>query len=57
MQQKRHRADYDPEGRWRKSDVEEDIDEAARTIDSFEAAPLRDRRAFAIFVLLRNRNP
>ena len=55
MQQKRHQADYDPEGRWAKSDVEEDIDDAAGAIDDFGAAPLQDRRAFAVFVLLKNR--
>lgn len=56
MQKRRHHADYDPEGRWAKSDVEEDIDDAADAIDNFEAAPLRERKAFAIFVLLKNRN-
>ena len=59
MQGKRHRADYDPqspEGRWVKSNVEEDIDSAANAIEGFGSAPLRDRQAFAIFVLLKNRN-
>ena len=59
MQRKRHRADYDPEapdGRWRKADVEEDIDTALDAIVRLEAAPILDRRAFAIFVLLKNRN-
>ena len=60
MQHKRQRADYDPaapEGRWRKAAVAEDIDAAESAIDRFEAAPLLDRRAFAVHVLLRNRNP
>ena len=57
MQKKRHRADYDPEGRWTKSDVEEDIEDAEGAIDGFEAAPIRDRRAFAVYVLLKHRNP
>lgn len=57
MQQKRHQADYDPEGYWRKSYVEEDINAAADAIESIEAAPVQDRRAFAVFVLLRNRKP
>ena len=57
MQNKRHRADYDPGGRWRKADVEEDIEDAAVAIDEFQAAPFRDRRAFAVYVLLKNRNP
>lgn len=60
MQGKRHRADYDPrapDGRWRKFEVVEDIAAAAETIARFEASPLRDRRAFAVFVLLKSRNP
>ena len=60
MQSKRHQADYDPqspEGRWIKSDVEEEINSAANAIEEFDSAPLRDRQAFAVFVLLKNRNP
>ena len=55
MQHKRHRADYDPDGRWRKSEVAEDIDSAADIIDQFERAPVQDRRSFAVYVLLRSR--
>ena len=55
MQRKRHRADYDPEGRWHKSEVAEDIEDAEKIIDRFEQTPMRDRRAFAVYVLLRNR--
>ena len=60
MQRKRHQADYDPEapeGRWRKVDVVEDVNTAANAIERFEATPIQDRCAFAIFVLLKNRNP
>ena len=60
MQRKRHRADYEPQapdGRWRKSDVAGHIAAAADTIEEFEAAPLKDRRAFAVFVLLKSRSP
>lgn len=60
MQRKRHLADYDPqapEGRWRKSDVVRHVDIAANVIDKFEAAPLPDRRSFAVYVLLKHRNP
>ena len=60
MQRERHEADYDPqapERRWRKSDVVEDVNTAANLIEGFEATPLQDRRAFSIFVLLKNRNP
>ena len=59
VQGKRAEADYDPEapqGRWSKADVAEDIDTSEDAIERFEAAPLRDRRAFAIHVLLRHRN-
>ena len=55
MQRKRHQADYDPVGRWSKSDVLDDLDNAADASDEFEAAPLKDRRAFAVFVLLKSR--
>lgn len=57
MQRKRHQADYDPAGRWSKSDVLDDLDNAADAIEEFEAAPLKDRRAFAVFVLLKSRSP
>ena len=60
MQHKRRRADYDPrspDGRWKKSDVEAHIAAAAEAIAGFEAAPLPDRRAFAVLVLLKSRNP
>ena len=59
IQGKRAEADYDPEapqGRWSKADVAEDIDASEDAIERFEAAPLRDRRAFAVHVLLRYRN-
>ena len=57
-QRKRNEADYNPEvpgGRWHKSDIAEDIDTAQDAIERFEAAPLQERRAFAISVLLKNR--
>ncbi len=59
MQRKRHRADYEPqarEGRWRKSEVVEDIEVTANVIEKFDSTPIRERRAFAVFVLLKNRN-
>ena len=55
MQRKRHIADYDPEGRWHKSEVAEDIDTTADIIARFERAPVQDRRAFAVYVLLKSR--
>ena len=55
MQRKRHRADYASEGHWLKSEVADDIAQAAAAIALLERAPLKDRRAFAIYVLLRLR--
>ena len=56
MQHKRQMADYDPYGRWHKSEVAEDIDAAADIVATFERVPVQDRRAFAVYVLLRSRN-
>ena len=55
MQLKRHIADYDPYGRWYKSEVSEDIDAAADIITRFERVPAQDRRKFAVHVLLKSR--
>ena len=55
MQHKRHRADYDPLGRWHKSEVAEDIDAAEDIIARFERVPVQDQRAFAVYVLLQSR--
>ena len=57
LQAKRNEADYDPDRRWDKSGVAEAVTIAEDVIRDFEAAPLRARRAFAISVLLKNRNP
>ena len=56
MQAKRHAADYDPYAAFSKSDVLQDIAAAAAIIDLFNATPARDRRAFAVYVLLDVRN-
>ena len=55
MQRKRHRADYASEGHWLESEVADDISQAAAAIALLEGAPLKDRRAFAVYVLLRFR--
>ena len=57
LQGKRHLADYDPFGRWVKGQVEEDIDGAEGAIEDFERTPAQDRRAFAVYVLLKYRDP
>ncbi len=56
MQAKRERADYDPEGTFDKSVVLQDVDLAEMAISQFAKVPLKDRRAFAIWVLLNVRS-
>jgi hypothetical protein len=53
MQEKRHKADYDPKAKARKSEVATDIDAVEGVIEDFESASTKDRRAFAAFVLFR----
>ena len=52
MQQKRHRADYGPEARYDKDDVLQDITNVAEAIAKFQRVPVKDRRAFAVYLLL-----
>ena len=52
MQQKRHRADYGPEARYDKDDVLQDITDVAEAIARFQRVPVKDRRAFAVYLLL-----
>ena len=56
MQGRREAADYDPTGNFAQSDVIEDIDLSADVIAQFRQAPERDRRAFAVYVLLNLRS-
>ena len=56
MQQDRHRADYNPDVSFVKADVVQLIDSAEDAIRRFQQAPVRDRRAFAVYVLLPTRN-
>ena len=56
MQKKRHGADYDPDATFSKSDVVQDIADAEDVILCFNRVPARDRRAFAIYLLLDFRN-
>lgn len=53
MQVKRHKADYDPNEKLFKSAVLVDINRVESVVEKFKTASLKDRRAFAIFVLLR----
>ena len=56
MQQKRHNADYDPDANFFKSEVLEMISGAAAAIDGFQKSRPKDRRAFAVYVLLNLRS-
>ena len=56
MQKERHRADYDPDAYFYKDVVLYFVDEAANQIRRFNRAPAKDRRAFAVYVLLNLRN-
>ena len=55
MQRRRHDADYDPDAHFSRSDVVQFIYDTENAIAGFETVDARDRRAFAVFVLLRNR--
>ena len=55
MQRKRHTADYDPDAQFAKSDVMKDIGRVEDVIARFADLPAKDRRAFAIYVLLDQR--
>ena len=52
LQKKRHAADYDPDTVFSKPEVLQDIDEAETVIRGFPLAPRKDRRAFAVYLLL-----
>jgi len=53
MQEKRHRADYDPNERLSKSAVSNDIDACRAAIEGLQKTSLSERRAFAAHVLLK----
>ena len=50
LQIKRHKADYDPDVRFSENEVIQVILEAENVIRRFTMAPLKDRRAFAVYV-------
>lgn len=55
MQRKRHTADYDPDAQFTKSDVIKDIDRVEDVVARFSQVGTKDRRAFAVYVLLDQR--
>ena len=54
-QNKRHRADYHPDEVLYKSEVIQDMDDAADVLRRSRKVPVKDRRAFAVYVLLELR--
>ena len=55
MQEKRHKADYDPSVNFPRLDVLSDIAAVEKAIAEFNQAPIKERRALAVFVLLNLR--
>jgi len=53
MQIKRHKADYDPDDRPFKSAVMNDISIVETIIKEFQKVPIKDRRAFATWVIFK----
>jgi len=53
LQEKRHRADYDPTARFAKSEVIADLFLVEDAIKAFKTVSQADRRAFCVFLLLR----
>lgn len=55
MQEKRHKADYDPFHRIYKSEVAVDIALTKQAMEQFKRTPKRDRQAFCALVLFKKR--
>ena len=55
LQRQRHYADYAPITAFTRTDVVRTVDMTESIIAQFNAVPIRDRRAFAIYALLRLR--
>jgi hypothetical protein len=53
LQAKRHSADYDPSARFTKSAVAQDVASARLVIEDFSSVPIKHRRAFCVWVLLK----
>jgi hypothetical protein len=56
LQELRHRADYDPEFALNRSEAMNCIEIARRAVAAIKEAPVTDRRAFALHVLLPYRD-
>lgn len=55
MQDKRHKADYDPFAKFTKSEAVNDLSIAETVVSDFQRAPIKDRRAFCAHVIFKVR--
>ena len=55
IQNRRHQADYDPDEIFNHQGVLSSITEADGHIRAFRAVPVQERRAFAVYILMRER--
>ena len=56
LQEKRHKADYDPASRFKTDDIRAYLDSAESAIKYINNVPVADRRAFAAWVSVRGRS-
>lgn len=56
MQEQRHAADYDPSETYYRDEVMQLIDATQRAVTDLKSAPNPDKKAFAIYVLLKTRS-
>ncbi len=55
LQVRRHRADYDPDDSFTQQEVLAAVTQVEDVISDFRASPARERRAFAVYLLMRER--
>ncbi len=55
LQNERHKAEYDPSVNFNRVQVLDFIETAEAAIEALKSAPLRDRRAFAVWMLMKHR--
>ena len=55
LQSKRHDADYDPDLRLSLEEARECVNAATQAVAALAEAPLKDRRAFAVLVTIKDR--
>lgn len=54
-QEKRHKADYDPNVQLGKSEVKAEINWTRQVISNFTSSPIKDRRAFCTYLVFKIR--